>query len=434
MKQAIRCRWRLILVEVVLSIAVAVAAVLVLREPATAQRFTIDESRWIYSSRYFWITFVDHDLFGPEWQPNYVVMTHPPVARYLIGFGLWLQGWTPDRLNGRYDSLRPASANFREGNIPTPQLLAAARRTTFPYAVGGMVLIYVVGRMLGGRVAGLAAAAFALTNPLLTTLWTRALAESIVAFFSLLALAIALYVLPRLTCTLSTPWLPVVSGASLALASASKLSGGIAVVGLAAFALVQQGLAYARTRRTAGIRSWIDLGLAACILFIVVNPLLYPSPAGRTLALLKQRQDEMEFQQDVFERQAVPDDLGSRVERVLTRVTVTFATPKGPLPISPEVPFVAAGMIVVAVLAGLDLRRWHAGRPLLFLLWTAGFYAVITVNLGFDSPHYYAPLVTANAVLAGLAVGALAEAVRKLVASRPWPQRGLAQNTQLPAR
>jgi len=422
------------LVEAALVLAVAVASVLVLREPMAAQRFTIDESRWINASRYFWITFIDHDLFGPEWQPNYVVMTHPPVARYLIGFGLWLQGWSPDRLNGRYDSLRPFSANFRDGNIPTPQLLRDARRTTFPYAVGGMVLIYVTGRMLGGRLAGLAAAAFGLTNPLLTTLWTRALAESIVAFFSLLALAIALYVLPRLNCALSTPWLPVVSGASLALASASKLSGGIAVVGLAVFALVQQGMAYVRTRRTAGLRSWIDLGLAACIVFILVNPLLYPSPAGRTLALLKQRQDEMEFQQDVFERQAVPDDLGSRATRVLTRVAVTYATPRGSLPISPEVPFVVAGMVVVAVWAGLDLRRWHAGRPLLFVLWTAGFYAVITVNLGFDSAHYYAPLVTANAVLAGLAVAALADLVRKSGRGLNWPRRSLAQNTQLPVR
>ena len=72
-----------------------VAAVLVLRGPSVNQGFTVDESRWIATSRYFWITFVDRDLFGPAWQPNYIVYTHPPVARYLIGFGLWLQGWQP---------------------------------------------------------------------------------------------------------------------------------------------------------------------------------------------------------------------------------------------------------------------------------------------------------------------------------------------------
>ncbi len=87
--------------EVAILVLVVVAAVLVLRGPAVTQGFSIDESRWIATSRYFWITFVDRDLFGPAWQPNYLVYTHPPVARYLIGFGLWVQGWTPDQLNGR---------------------------------------------------------------------------------------------------------------------------------------------------------------------------------------------------------------------------------------------------------------------------------------------------------------------------------------------
>src|SRR5690349_10679230 len=84
---------------------VLLSAILVLRGPAASQAFSVDESRWISTSRYFWITFVDHDLFGPDWRPNYIVYTHPPVARYLLGFGLWLQGWSPEQLNGRYDSL-----------------------------------------------------------------------------------------------------------------------------------------------------------------------------------------------------------------------------------------------------------------------------------------------------------------------------------------
>src|SRR5215216_5176388 len=99
--------------ELAILILVAVAAVLVLRGPSVNQAFTIDESRCIATSRYFWITFVDRDLFGPAWQPNYLVYTHPPVARYLIGFVLWLQGWSPDQLNGRYDSLQSRAYNDR---------------------------------------------------------------------------------------------------------------------------------------------------------------------------------------------------------------------------------------------------------------------------------------------------------------------------------
>src|SRR5215204_3326325 len=116
-----------VLRDLAIVVLVAVAAVFVLRGPSVSQAFSIDESRWIATSRYFWITFIDRDLFGEAWQPNYVVMTHPPVARYAIGFGLWLQGWSPDELNGRYDTDRSRDYNRRAGNIPTRELLDDAR-------------------------------------------------------------------------------------------------------------------------------------------------------------------------------------------------------------------------------------------------------------------------------------------------------------------
>jgi 4-amino-4-deoxy-L-arabinose transferase-like glycosyltransferase len=419
-------------IEVGLLLLVTIAAALVLRGPMAAQRFSIDESRWISTSRYFWITFVQHDVLGPAWQPNYIVLTHPPVARYVIGFGLWLQGWKPDQLNGRYDSLQSSAYNGRAGNIPSAKLLAAARATVFPFAVGAMALIYVVGRVLGGRLAGLAAAGLALVNPLLTTIWTRALAESTLAFFSLLALALALISLPRLRSVQPKPWFPTAIGLSLALAAATKLSGGIAALGFGGFALVQQGSALARTRRTAGFRAWIDLGLAASIVFIVVNPLLYPSPVGRTLLLIQQRREEMEFQQDVFEGLAVPGGLDSRVARAGYRVFVTYATRPGPLSVSPDVLLASVGFAVLVVSAVRDLRRGQANGPLIFLLWALAFYAVIIANLGFDSAHYYAPLVTSNLIAGGLAIG-LAARLAAAAIGRRWPGRGTSQNTQIPA-
>ena len=145
---------RSVLREAAVLLVVALAAVLVLRGPSVSQSFSVDESRWIATSRYFWITFVDRDLFGPAWQPNYLVYTHPPVARYVIGFGLWLQGWQPDQLNGRYDSLQSRAFNDRAGNVPSLDLLLAARRVTFVFAVASVVLVYVVGRVLGRAVGG----------------------------------------------------------------------------------------------------------------------------------------------------------------------------------------------------------------------------------------------------------------------------------------
>ena len=64
---------RPLLREGAILVLVAVAALLVLRGPSVDQAFSVDESRWIATSRYFWITFVDRDLFGPAWQPNWSV-------------------------------------------------------------------------------------------------------------------------------------------------------------------------------------------------------------------------------------------------------------------------------------------------------------------------------------------------------------------------
>jgi len=430
---------RPLLREGALLILVALAAVLVLRGPSVGQPFSVDESRWIATSRYFWITFVEGDLFGPAWQPNYLVYTHPPVARYAIGFGLWLQGWQPDQLNGRYDSLQSRAFNERAGNVPGPDLLLAARRVTFVFAVASVVLVYGVGRILGGQVAGLAAAALALVNPLLTTVWTRALAESIVAAFGLLALALALRVMPKVGTPGTRGWLPLAIGAALALAAATKLNGALGALGLGLVTAVQQGQALLRSRRTLGLRSWVDVGLSGVVVFVAVNPLLYVAPADRVVGLIQHRQDEMEFQRSVFTSQAVPDDLGSRVARVARRTFDTYATPKGPLPLSADAVLVPAGLAVLAWRTLAELRRGLAGPAFLFLCWLAASYAVVTPNLGFDSSHYFAPLVTLNVVTAGVAVAVVGRAVVRLVtrlrargSGGPEPVSAPDQNVQAP--
>src|SRR4051812_15419428 len=105
--------------EAVVVIVLVITTIPVLRHLALAQRFTVDESRWIATSRYFWITFLDRDVFGDAWRRNYIVLTHPPIARYVVGFGLWLQGWSPEQLNGRFDNDHGMDWNRRAGNIPS---------------------------------------------------------------------------------------------------------------------------------------------------------------------------------------------------------------------------------------------------------------------------------------------------------------------------
>jgi 4-amino-4-deoxy-L-arabinose transferase-like glycosyltransferase len=359
-------------------------------------------------------------LRGPAWQPNYIVLTHPPVARYIIGFGLWVQGWSPDQLNGRYDSLQSRAYNERAGNVPDLDLLGSARNVTYGFAVAAVVLLYGVGRVVGGQVAGLAATVLALVNPLLTTVWTRALAESIVATFALATLLLALLVMPHAAHLGRLAWAPLLIGATLALAVATKLNGALGAVGMGLFATIQQGLALAASRRTAGLRAWVDIAMTAAVLFILVNPLLYVNPVERAVALYQHRQDEMQFQRQVFSDQAVPDAVTPRVARVARRAFDTWATPAFGLPASPDLLLVPLGLMILAWRSAVDLRRGWAGRPLLVLCWTVVTYAIVAANLGFDSSHYFAPPVSLNMVLGGVAAATLLTAPARFARRRWW--------------
>lgn len=389
--------------EALLVVVVVLCAAVALRQPSLAQRFTIDESRWISTSRYFWTTILERDVFGEAWQPNYIVLTQPPAARYLIGAGLWLQGWTAEELNGRWDSLQNRRWNEREGRVPSPELLAAARRVTLAFAIGCAALLYAIGRTLAGPVGGVAAVAFAVANPLLSTLWTRALAESCLAFFSLLALLLALRTVRRRPGAVPS----AATGAAVGLATATKLSGVLGGLGLALFGVAHQASEWWRERRVSpsGVGPWLLLGLTAGAVFVAVNPLLYPDPVGRTVMLFEHRREEMRQQQRNWPSQAVPDDLGVRAGRVGRRVFGEHATlrPYSPLPL--DAALVASGL-AVAVLA--TLRDLVARRPLgprtLLLCWVLAVYGGVTPNLGFESTHYYAPPLTINVVLEALAL------------------------------
>ena len=204
--------------------------------------------------------------------------THPPVARYIIGFGLWLQDWSPDAAQwplrqlaepglqpaGRQHSKRGSAGCRSAGHLPV-------RRRRHGVDLRGGAHAWPAGWPAGRHHAGpvesaadddLDARPGRVDPGVLHARGAGAGASDAAP--------------PRVWP--AEAWLPVAVGVSLALAAATKISGGIAAVGLGAFALIQQALALARTRRTAGLRGWIDLVLAAVMVFMAVNPLLYPSP------------------------------------------------------------------------------------------------------------------------------------------------------------
>lgn len=391
--------------EIVLVVMLAGLAVAVLRYQALRQSFSVDESRWISTSRYFWVTFIERDLFGEEWQPSYVVFTHPPVARYILGFGLWVQGWQPDQLNGRYDTDRSREFNQRAGNIPSRELLNAARRVSFLFALGATLLLYPIGRLVAGPLAGTAAVLLALANPLLATLWTRALAESILAFFCLSALLFAMRIARAgIAARVAFGWGSSL-GLFIGLATATKLSGALIAVGIGLYAVLRQGIWWWQTRRLGGLGPWFDAGMSAFLAFVLLNPLLYPNPLTRSLLLFEHRRDEMEIQALGTPRLAVPDDIGARASLMYERAFLDYGTldARVGIPLDVLVALVGFGLLVLATWRAL--RRGDLPGPAAVLgCCVVSVYGISTLTLGFDSSHYVALPVTLAVLLDGVAV------------------------------
>ena len=142
------------------------------------------------------------------------------------------------------------------------------------FAVGATLLMYPIGRLIGGPLVGAAAVLLALGNPLLARLWTRALAEPLLSFFLLLAFLLAVPV-ARLVDRGEHRFGPCIGlGVALGLATATKLTGVLGGIGLALFVIGQQAMHWWVDRRPARMTPWIDATLAALLVFVLVNPVL----------------------------------------------------------------------------------------------------------------------------------------------------------------
>jgi hypothetical protein len=397
------------LAEIALVLVLCTTAGAVLYRQADSQPFSVDESRWIATSRYFWITFVDRDVFGPDWQPNYLVFTHPPVARYLLGLGLALQGWTPEQLNGRYDTDRSRDFNRRAGNIPGPDLLHDARAIAVLFAFGALAMLYLVGRTLVGVAGGALAVLLACFHPLLGTLWTRALAESFLAFFCLLAFWLACRVATMPTEGRRRFFAAASLGIAVGLATATKLSGSLLGAGLVLYVATRQGIRWCRDRSIAGFGPWVDAGMAAVLIFVTLNPVLYPNPVYRTVLLFEHRRDEMEQQALGTPRLAIPPDFGLRAAVMFERTFRDWGLfeQRAGLPI--DGPLAAVGVVVILGVSWRSVRRRDPPGPeTLLLCWTVAVFGVTTATLGFDSSHYFAPPATVAVLLQAVALAWLA--------------------------
>src|SRR5262249_8925538 len=144
-------------VDVTLLLFVLVGALVVFGQAARRTEFDGDEGAHIQSARYFGYLFSDHDFRGRVWGDTYATHNRPMLSSYVLGGWLAARGYQLEKLPVLADWGRLERGSAAERSY-YGQLLATAREPMVALATGTAVMVFLLGRLAGGPIAGLVAA------------------------------------------------------------------------------------------------------------------------------------------------------------------------------------------------------------------------------------------------------------------------------------
>jgi hypothetical protein len=436
------------LVRVGIPLAVFALALAVFLERAGRVGYNTDEGQFISTAQYFEYVFVDRDFRGPQWDETYWTLTQPPITRYILGAAIAIAGQSIPRVNlehriaevrgpDRERFLDPRTftderrlAEERRIARPSPAVLYSGRLPMAIFAAGAIGMAFLVGRRVGGTVAGLATSLLFLWAPLSTTLMPRAHAEAPLIFFCMLSLwcAIRLVQSPR-------PWAwAVATGAAGGLAAGTKLTGLLAIAGVGAAAAAALAIWLWRREPATFVRGvWLGSAtLIALATFVAVNPFMWPDPIARTSAMLRFRQQELVGQRALNVEDSVPESLGTRAALLLQRTFIGEApiakrlgslledrrddAPRdadeaGQARGRPWIPIDAA-LALIGVVAMARGATW-LGAESVSLAYLVAFFGATAPNLGLDWQRYYLPTVAVGLVPVGVGVAVVVDVIMR---------------------
>lgn len=386
-------------------------------------RFHRDEARWTHRAR-----FVEElrDPLSAYWSDRELMRGQPPLGSYLTGLGLLAQG-RGLRVNDFYNFQFSEGWNLRHGAVPAEADLAAARRTNSVVGALLAAAVYLLGRGLLNRVAGIVGAALLVSHPL--SLYLSSLAGS----DALVSLLVAWAALAAMALAAKPTWpRSLLLGLLLGLGASTKLSPLLLAVPLAGLGLVLIWRGRSAADPDAGRRivlGWrlLPLPLVAFATFVLSYPYLWPDPIGRTLALFAFRTQEMRNQARIWDELRVdgPVDALGRIGGWLTGVEPLtdlpafwaagrFGFESGLTTIGLLLGIVGAELLLV-----LLVRRGLSSPTALAAAVLGGQAAVIVVGMRADFERYLLPVLVATSVCGGLAVGQGWALARTLLTRRP---------------
>ena len=292
-------------------------------------------------------------------------------------------------------------------------------------AAGAAAVLYVLGRVLGGPLAGLAAAVLMLGSPLLNLRLVRARADSPLAFFLILALLLAVLGARRGRAgRLPLSW-AIAVGAALGLGLGSKLTAALGVGAMLTWgglvvtlAVLHGGPSHAGSRLArawAVGRGWVLAVVVGLGVFILSDPHLYPNPPLHAFHLFQERYEDLVEQQQAFSRRALRTPL-ARVRFVLDGSLISgTATGDRGLPLEAVLAPLGGAALLVRAWRGWR-RQGQVSADALVLLTVLVYFAGVSAAILWAVETYLVPTLLLGTLLSGLGLAAVVGQLPRLAA------------------
>jgi hypothetical protein len=363
--------------------------------------FYVDENPWIYESAAL-NSFLEGDFASELWEDDYNGMLDPPMAKYLIGFGINLSGLSIESLP-RWDWNLDYQENIDRGCIPSDTILWWARIPMVITSVTGLLLAaYLVSRA-HSRMAAFVFYGFSLTH--FTYPLRQAMSEAPLVFFTFLAGLAGYQGILALSDKKYKPtfvWFSVF-GMLTGLAAASKLNAiaillaGILGMGFVLFwrrtGELKQGLKFV-------LRLILVQAYLTVITFILINPYLYPSPFRKIVLMFIARSFTLQVQMKMYPQSVVM--AGNWLQILPERIFGQLSTPSYPGHNVINILLFCLGVYVLVRLLWNKFPGWEAALVL-------GAFSLVLAVPGVISPldwnrYYLFPVIFVRVYIAiGLA-------------------------------
>jgi 4-amino-4-deoxy-L-arabinose transferase-like glycosyltransferase len=355
-----------------------------------------------------------------------------PLSKYVLGIGRRLAGHGADEVGVDWDWSQSWEENRSRGALPATEVLLPARLASTALVAAAVLLIYLCGLRLGGRLLGLISALMLGLNALVLLHGRRAMSEGTLVFAVCLAVWGILQADRR-------PWL---AGLATALAFSAKHTA-LPLIPLGWLAVLWSGETSdpAPIARRAALNSAVYLGSTALVV-MALNPLLWSNPLVSSLEALRARQALV---QEQIQAQAAHSALRlpmTGVDSLSALIAQLYLTPLQfeELPnyaedLSPSVAeyldnplhsllrgWISGALLLALTLAGMFFalarlpsasRRGRRDIGLLILT-TLAQAVVLLLSLPFPYQRYYMPLVPLCVLWAAFAVYQLTLLMKRL--------------------